>query len=299
MNKDIRDSYFDTLYSLGERNKDVVILTNDMDVFSLMEFKNKFPNQFINTGVAEQNMINIAAGLAESGKQVFVYGIASFITFRCFEQIKFNICSMNLPVTIIGIGVGISFPFDGPTHHGMQDIGVMRMLPEMSIYNPCDAVSAAQICMEPCLSPRYVRIEKGILPGYYETSDGPWKKIRNYSEETCILSTGYMTHKAVKIADELLTFSVFDVCCLKPICNRLLCQLSQFKTVVCLEEHSVTGGLGSILAEISVDREWDTKVKRIGLPDAQFLKYGQRYWFHEEFGLGDESIRKFMECYQK
>lgn len=289
---DIRDAYFDTLYEFGEKDKDVVVLTNDMDVFSLLEFKRNFPDQFINVGVAEQNMINIAAGLAESGKHVFVYGIASFVTFRCFEQIKFNICSMNLPVTIVGVGTGVSFSFDGPTHHGMQDIGVMRMLPEMSIYNPCDAISASNSCIKSNSTPCYVRIEKGKLPIFYQTGDPFWKQIRDYSKENCVLSTGYMTHKAVEVADQLKTFSVFDVCQLSPLPEDLLFELSQFRNLACLEEHSVVGGLGSILAESA--GEWDTSLKKIGLPHCQFLDYGQRDWFHKTWGLISELEKCFL-----
>jgi len=296
MNMDLRDAYFDALYLLGQSNKDVVILTNDMDVFSLLKFKKNFPNQFINAGVAEQNMINMAAGLSESGKHVFVYGIASFVTFRCFEQIKVNICSMNLPVTIIGVGTGVSFSFDGPTHHGMQDIGVMRMLPEMDIYNPCDGFSASLSCAQLPDAPRYVRIEKGALPSYYETGNGNWKQIRDLSEEICVLSTGYMTHKAVELSDQLKNFSVFDVCKLKPICDDLLDRLSEFKVVICIEEHSITGGLGSIISEIAVDNKWKTQVKKIGLFDTQVIKYGQRDWLHEKFGL---NFRNIIQCFQK
>ena len=131
--KDIRDAFFDELYIKGSQNKDIVILSADMDAFSLRKFSKDFPEQYINVGVSEQNMINIAAGLALSGKIVFCYSIASFATMRCFEQIKVNICSLNLPVSIIGAGAGFSFGYDGPTHHGHQDLSSMRLIPEMTI----------------------------------------------------------------------------------------------------------------------------------------------------------------------
>ena len=131
---DIRDSFFDQLYLKGSTNKNIIILSADMDTFSLRKFSKDFPNQYINVGVSEQNMINVASGLAMSGKIVFCYSIASFATLRCFEQIKVNICSMNLPVTIVGAGAGFSFGYDGPTHHGHQDLSSMKLLPEMSIF---------------------------------------------------------------------------------------------------------------------------------------------------------------------
>ena len=141
-NKDMRDAFFDEIYLSSMDNKNIVVITNDMDIFSLRELKTQRPNQFINVGVAEQNMINIASGLASMGMKVIIYGIAPFVVYRCYEQIKFNICSMNLPVTIVGIGSGLSFAFDGPTHHAIQDVSVMSALPEMQILNPSDSASA-------------------------------------------------------------------------------------------------------------------------------------------------------------
>ena len=111
-NKDMRDAFFDEIYLESIKNPDLIVITNDMDIFSLRKLKKQRPNQFINVGVAEQNMINIASGLASTGMKVIIYGIAPFVVFRCFEQIKMNICSMNLPVSIVGIGSGVSFAFD-------------------------------------------------------------------------------------------------------------------------------------------------------------------------------------------
>ena len=142
---DIRDAFFDEIYNYAVRDNDVVIITNDMDIFSLKKFKNDYPQRFINIGVAEQNMVNIAAGLASCGKKVLVYGILPFLIYRCFEQLKFNICSMNLPVVFVGVGTGLGFSYDGPTHHGMHDIGSLNTLPEIDIYSFGDVDSAAQI----------------------------------------------------------------------------------------------------------------------------------------------------------
>ena len=115
--RDIRDCFFDEVFDLACRDTQIIVVTNDMDIFSLRQFKKNFPERFINVGVAEQNMINIAAGLASCGKKVVIYGITPFLIYRCFEQIKFNICSMSLPVVFAGVGVGLAFSYDGPTHH--------------------------------------------------------------------------------------------------------------------------------------------------------------------------------------
>ena len=165
-NKDMRDAFFDEIYLESINNPNLIVITNDMDIFSLRKLKEQRPNQFINVGVAEQNMINIASGLASCGMKVIIYGIAPFVVFRCFEQIKMNFCSMNLPVSIVGIGSGVSFAFDGPTHHAIQDISVMNALPEMNILNPSDSNSAKQ-CSNLILNtenPYNVRLDKGVHP---------------------------------------------------------------------------------------------------------------------------------------
>ena len=125
---DVRDVFFDTIYQQCKNDPNLIIISADMDAFSLRKIAKEFPNQYLNVGVSEQNMINVAAGMALFGKRVLCYSIASFATLRCFEQIKVNLCSLNLPVTIVGAGAGFSFGYDGPTHHGHQDLAAMRLL---------------------------------------------------------------------------------------------------------------------------------------------------------------------------
>ena len=167
---DIRDAFFDQIYLRGSDNKDIIVLSADMDAFSLRNFSKDFPNQYINVGVSEQNMINIAAGLALSGKTVFCYSIASFATLRCYEQIKVNLCSLNLPVIIVGAGAGFSFGYDGPTHHGLQDLSSMRLLPEMSILELSSnelAKKSVDFSIEN-KGPTYIRLDKGPFPEWKE-----------------------------------------------------------------------------------------------------------------------------------
>ena len=135
---DLRDIIFDNLVFKAKKNKKIIFLCNDMDVFSLIDFKKNFPNRVINIGVAEQNLINMSAGLSSKGFIPIIYGILPFIIYRCFEQIKFNLDSMNLKVLYIGIGTGHSFSWDGPTHYGVNDIGVINNLSNTLISNPID-----------------------------------------------------------------------------------------------------------------------------------------------------------------
>ncbi len=295
-NKDIRDGFFDTLYEIGRNDRDVIILTDDLDVFSLRKFKKECPKQFINIGVAEQNMVNVAAGLSSAGKKVFIYGIATFVTFRCYEQIRFNICSMKLPVVIVGIGCGLSFSFDGPTHHGIHDVSVMRTLPGMSVFSPCDSISAsacAQLVHEN--GPAFVRIDKGIVDPIYDDHDEvkPGFKVVRPISKINFITTGYMTHQAIRVADLLgeHDIGIIDICRIKPI-NPAILELISGTHSVCLEENSTIGGLNNAISDLLIDYNvYNVKFSRIGLSDSdQFLKYGSREWLHDLYNVSVEKI---------
>ena len=166
---DFRDAFFDEVCKIASEDKDVMVLTADMGAFGLDKFKKAFPTRYINLGAAEQNMVNVAAGLALGGKKVFLYAIATFATYRCYEQIKLNLCDMCLPVTIIGAGPGLSYGWDGPSHICLYDIPIMQILPEMTILNPSnilEARKAARIGYK-CPTPVYIRLKKGEIPATY------------------------------------------------------------------------------------------------------------------------------------
>ena len=131
------------------------------------------------------------------------------------------------------------------------------------------------------------------MPDFYSDNDNYlWKQLRKFSETTCIVSTGFTTHKAVIIADEFKNVSVFDICKIKPICENLLMLLSRFKKIICLEEHSLTGGIGSLLSEVATDREWNTRIKRVSISDVQCLFYGDRLWLQEKHNLSYDKVKE-------
>lgn len=182
---DLRDVFFDEVCEIASKDKDVMVLTADMGAFGLDKFKEDFPTQYINVGIAEQNMVNVAAGLALGGKKIFIYAIASFATYRCYEQIKLNLCDMCLPVTIIGAGPGLSYAWDGPSHHCLHDIAIMQVLPEMVILTPstaAEAMKAARIGYK-SQTPVYVRLSKGKMLAAYG-------KYRDYSNEVPFIIGG-------------------------------------------------------------------------------------------------------------
>jgi transketolase len=296
---DMRDAFFDEIYRIARADSSVVFLTDDMDAFSLRRFKKDMPDQFLNIGVAEQNLVNLSAGLAMSGKRVFAYGIAPFVTMRCFEQIKVNICSMRLPVTIVGVGAGFSFEFDGPTHHGIHDVPIMRAIPEMNIYNPSDAASAEGIAKRVHVAgePAYVRIDKGTFPVLSDTEDdfSSGYRIINPPGDVTVVATGYMSSRVTAVIESLGSdasgIGLVDLYRLKPVDASFESDvITPSKTVITLEESSISGGIGTIVAEMVAESDSHTKLVRLGAEDRQFIQYGTREWFHSINGIDDESL---------
>jgi transketolase len=290
MTVDIRDAFFQEIANYALNDPDFIIITNDMDAFALAEFKSKCPERFINSGVAEQNMVNIAAGLASAGKKVLIFGILSFISTRCLEQIKLNICGMNLPVIIVGIGPGLSFSFDGPTHHATNDITIMRQLPELRILNPNDentASAAATIALD-FSAPTYVRLDKGQF--YYQGFDE--KKINDglvtikSDYKKLILITGTV----FKQLDDVLTklnkhidfYSIVNIVQIQPIPKSLIELLSVAEKVIIIEENSMSGGILNLISEIIVQQKFKTEVDYVTLQQKHFFSYGNRNWLIEK-----------------
>ena len=296
---DIRDAFFKSLHKLALKDKNLILITDDLDAFELRRFKKDFPKQFINIGVSEQNLIDVAAGLSSAGKKVFVFGISSYITMRCYEQIKFSVCSMDLPVTIIGLGCGFSFPFDGPTHHAVSDLAIMRLLPEMTIFNPSDSYSAfaaARVAYKN-KGPVYIRLDKGISPPTYknmnEVSMGG--KILRALRKVNLISMGIMTFEGVRVADQLQKeghgVGVVDIFRIKPINKVFISRVAKAsEEIVILEENNKSGNLGTIVIEVLTDDQISKKIHRLSLPDKQLFKYGSRKWLQKLNGLDNKTL---------
>lgn len=296
---DMRDAFFDELYKIAKRDSNVMFLTADMGAFSLSRFKEDLHSQYINVGVAEQNLVSVAAGLTLGGRKVFIYAIAPFVTQRCYEQIKIDLSCMSLPVTIIGIGAGIAYGSDGPTHHATQDIAIIRALPEMTILSPSDSVMAAAAAQLAYKSsgPVYVRIDKGKFSSLYsgedDFSDG--LALLEEGRDIVIIATGVMVHHAFKVAKELarcsISTGVVDLYRLKPVNRSLLLSIvAESNRIVTLEEHSIVGGIGSIVSDILVDAGISLPVKRIAIADRNCAGYGDRDWMYSHYGLDLNSV---------
>lgn len=158
---ELRDAFFDALYERAKHDQKILVLTADMWADGLDQFKRAFPDRTISVGIAEQNLINVATGLASSGFRPFCVAIASFIVYRCYEQIKLYLSDMGLPITLVGIGPGISYAWDGPSHHCLYDVQILSVLPGMKIITPRNQGEAAAAAIRTDLAPTYIRLGKG------------------------------------------------------------------------------------------------------------------------------------------
>lgn len=297
----MRDSFSDALYEIARADSKVVLVTSDTGAVCHDEFKANIPAQYINVGIAEQNLIGISAGLAMAGHIVYAYAIVPFVTMRCYEQIRVDLCCMgHLPVTMVGIGAGFDYNTLGPTHHGTEDIALMRTLPGMAVLSPSDSVLAAacaRITYE-LPGPKYVRLDRTGLPLIYpegrtDFSDGV-THLRQ-GKDVCIVATGRMAQRALdvagKLAEKSIEASVVDLYRLKPLNQRLLLDaIKKSDRVVSFEEHFMIGGLGSLIAELMVEHHSCLPMKRFGIPDCFCREYGPREHLQSLYGLDCASL---------
>jgi transketolase len=297
----MRDSFFDRLYELAQKNRNIILVSADMGAPSLDKFRRDLAPQFVNVGIAEQNMITVASGLALSGKKVFVYAIMPFATLRCFELIKCDLSLMKLPVTVVGVGAGFSYDDSGPTHHSTEDISVMRVLPHFTIHCPSDSVMAARCADISCAlkTPDYVRLDRHIFVPLYsqkETFKAGFSVLRE-GRDVAIISMGNMVHRALEAANELkkkkVSVSVIDLYRPKPFpTTELLKIVRSHKAAVTLEEHLLAGGLGSLVAEMFADHGCALPLKRVGIDDKYLYAYGGRENIQDICGLDAASVVK-------
>ncbi len=296
---DMRDAFISELYNRALVNKNIIFLSAEFGAPSLDAFRRNLPKQFINVGISEQNLISVTAGLAMEGKRVYAYSIASFITLRCYEQIKIDLCVMNLPVTLLGVGPCYAYSVDGPTHHATEDIAVMRALANMTIYSPPDA-NTAMTLVDVSLrstSPMYIRLDRGRYRPVCATTDNLSTGFRMVEDgsDLCIFATGAMVHRIIEVRTALsqhnIKARVVDVYRLKPIDVEHLAEcISCFSRIVTVEEHTLHGGLGSILLEAISDAGLCCATKRFGISDHQLYAYGIRDVLHQERGLDTTNI---------
>jgi len=296
----MRTTFINTLIKLAEKDKTIYLLTGDLGFSVLENFAQKFPERFINCGVAEQNMMGVAAGLALSGKKPYVYSIVPFVTMRCLEQIRNDVCYQNLDVKIIGVGGGLSYGSLGTTHHSIEDIAIFRALPNMIILSPADAVETEELILKSyeTHNPTYLRLSRDGEKILYEKKPAieiGRPLVLKEGEDGAIIATGIFVSLAMGIIEKLkekgYNLKLISLHTLKPI-NKdvLLKELTNIKLLFTLEEHNIIGGLGSAIAEILIEAGYQGFFKRIGILDKYFSEVGEAQYLRLKHGLVQEEI---------
>ena len=298
----MRDAFFFRLFEHAKKDPNIIVLTSDFSAPSFDRFRTELPSRFINTGISEQNTILVAAGLACSGKNVFVTSIAPFITMRCFEQIRLYAADMNLSIKIVAVGAGFSYNTAGPTHHSIEDVALMRTLPNMQILMPsCNSqVKAFADYASAMTGPAYVRLDRMPLDELYDGQfdvDGKGFRLLKQSDDIMIISNGYMVHTALKAADNAA--GVIDLYKL-PVDKEALQQiLGNTKQIITLEEHVYAGGIGAYICELLMDNNCYVPIKRLALDVSSgfYHRYGTRDEMHEKCGIGTKQVLESVKEY--
>lgn len=301
----MRDAFLECIYHEMKGDNTIFFVSSDFGSPVLDKIRNDFPSRFTNVGIAEQNLINISAGLALEGFKVFAYAIAPFITMRCFEQIRVSLALLSevrpMNVNLIGVGAGYSYVVSGPTHQCYEDLTLMRALPNFQLLSPSDHITAASL-FEECVGssgPKYLRFDAQILPVIYESfkpkiSDG--FHVHNKGKKVCIIATGFMMHTALKVLDEIskegVNIGLIDIFNLTNFnTNKLESILTSYSGLISIEEgFRGRGGLDSMLFEFSSRRNLDIEILNIGVEPGYSFELGTRSELHEKVGIGIHSI---------
>lgn len=303
----MRDALSSSLVAAAERDPRTLLLTGDHGYALFDAFRRHHPDKYLNAGVAEQNMVGMAAGLARAGFRPIVYGLSAFVPVRVLEQIKLDIAHDELPVLLLGDGAGFVYSQLGTSHQSTEDIACLRAVPNVTIFSPADAAEL-EACLDRALElegPAYLRIGRadrakvhyGPLAGYRTGDLVPLQ--RPEQPELVLIATGSMVSTAVRIAATLSNAAVWSAPTIKPLnADQLVAATAGAQAVFTLEEHSVLGGLGAAVAEILSERA-PVRILRIGVNDRFSELCGTYSYLLREHGLDVDSVRAKIEVFCK
>ncbi|HEV2487045.1 MAG TPA: transketolase family protein [Terracidiphilus sp.] len=297
---DCRDAYSKALEEMASADERIVAVVNDsLSSTKLKGFKDKFPRRLVNVGIAEQNMVGVGAGLANAGKIPYVCGAACFLTARSMEQVKIDLGYSNANVRLVGISSGMAYGELGPTHHSIEDMGWMRIIPNMTIIVPADAIETDAVMQYSVMheGPMFLRISRipvpDLLPAGARFQLGKAVCLREGNDVT-LMANGVLVCRALQAAEELATEGisarVLNMSSVKPIDREAIVDAARTTGgIVTAEEHSIYGGLGGAVAEI-VAQTHPAKMRILGVPGV-FAPTGSAEFLLEHFGLTAEGIR--------
>lgn len=292
-----RDILINEIFNAAKNDRKIIFISADLGAKALDRFRVELPEQFLFAGISEQNMIDVAAGLAMNGFKVFCYAMAPFITSRCLEQIKVAIACQNLPVSLIGVGIGLGYDNAGPTHYAPEDIALMSTMGGINIYTPGDEETIKLIVKEQIRKPvfSYIRIErKAFIDLKIEKRERDFNLIKE-GEGKIVISSGYFKDKLnLILKTKENNFSLLDLWKTYPINIKTVEYLKKYNEIIVIEEHYRSGGVGSKILEAFNDTGINKKITRIGLPKKYFFENGGRDSLLSSLNLGDKDLEKVI-----
>ena len=300
----MRDTFVKTLLEAAKNNPDIILMTGDLGYGVLETFQKELPAQFINSGVNEQTMMGMAAGYASTGKRVFVYSIGNFPTLRCLEQIRNDVCLMNNPVVVVSVGAGYAYGSQGYTHHALEDIAVLRALPNMEVIVPADPAETRELTLAIIASrkPTYLRLGKSNEPTIHSTplklSFGAINEVSTGTDGTLVF-TGSVGVVAVAAAKELAAQGIFVAVASMPFVSTIDVDYLRSALikgpVIVIEEHSYRGGVGSAVLEIANSSNLQGAIGLIAADQNNLSQIGDQNFLRAANGINVENIvKKFI-----
>jgi len=300
----MRNTFVKEITNIAKKNKKIVLLAGDIGYKLFDNFQKKYPHRFYNCGVAEANMTTVAAGLALKGFTPITYTIATFNVYKTLEQIKIDICYPNLGVIIVGVGAGLNYAGLGVTHHAVEDIAVLRGIPNLNIVSPADSLELKSLLPDVIKrkKPTYFRMgkkgEKNIYKSIPKTKVGKGNIIY-HGKRICIISTGNIIVNANEAVLNLRKKNIYpgliSMHTIKPLDTDLLNKVfKKYKYIVILEEHSSIGGLTSAISEHYMENNYTNKFLKLNTGKQFILKSGNQERAHENLNISPKSIEKKM-----
>jgi transketolase len=295
----VRQAFVNALVELGAQDERILLLTGDLGFTVLEPFAERYPERFFNVGVAEQNMVGMATGLAEAGFTPYVYSIATFASMRGYEFIRNGPIQHRLPVRVVGVGGGVDYGHNGLSHYAIEDIALMRAQPEMTVVAPADPeqVVTAMSALQQVPGPVYLRLGKASSPvaglgGRFEL--GGAQRLRT-GNAALIVALGPMAVPALAAAERLdalgIDVTVLVVACVSPPpVDDLLAALAEVPLVITAEAHYVNGGLGSLVAEVIAEAGLSTRLIRAGITQTPNGRTGGADYMLQELGIGEAEL---------
>ena len=295
----MRNAFSDVLVELAQADPNVLLLTGDHGYALFDPFRRHCPKQYINAGIAEQNMVGMAAGLARAGFRPFVYGLSAFVPVRVLEQIKLDVAHDDLPVVLLGDGAGLVYSHLGTSHQSTEDIACTRAIPGLCVLSPADRheMTACMRAAYELRRPVYLRMGKADRGDVHATAlhridvGLPLQLRKGVSSAPALIATGSMVRTALDIGAYYPDASIWSVPSIKPLHAEAICTIARSSsTLIVMEEHSTVGGLGSAIAEITSEHN-QIAVLRVGINDRYSMKCGTYDYLLKEHGLDERAIR--------